>query len=118
MTKSPTLFPRPTRWLLLSSLLVLTGCSDFLGIDKFDDQGFSAGNRPIDGDDPSAEGVDPDDELTGELIWWSAFGEAGMDGATAAAPLDGAVQLAGRIDGPVNLGGGVVGSAGPARQSR
>lgn len=113
MTKSPTPLSRLSRWLWWSCLLLLVGCSDFLGIDEFDDQGTAVGERPSDGDDPSAEGVDPGDELTGALMWWAAFGDTGPDGVTAVAPLDDAVQLAGRIDGAVSFGGGAVGSAGP-----
>lgn len=85
MKSSPTLSSRSSRWLWMSSLLVLAGCSDLLGIDRFDDQGIRGGTPPIDGDDPSAQGADPDDDLTGALMWWSAFGEAGMDDATAVA---------------------------------
>ncbi len=113
MKSSPTLSSRSSRWLWMSSLLVLAGCSDLLGIDRFDDQGIRGGTPPIDGDDPSAQGADPDDDLTGALMWWSAFGEAGMDDATAVAALDDGVQLAGLIDGAVDFGGGTVGSAGP-----
>lgn len=113
MTWSPKLSSRTCRWLCWSSLLLLAGCSDLLGIDRFDDQGLEGGERPVDSDDPSAKPAAPDEELNGELVWWSAFGDTGVDDATAVAPLDGAVQLAGLIDGAVDFGGGAVGSAGP-----
>jgi hypothetical protein len=103
------------RSLLLLALLVSTGCSDFLGIDQFSDRGDAASEGAEDAD-PAGEGGgegggEPIEELDGGLLWWSAFGEAGMDDATAVAPLSDAVQLAGLIEGPVDFGGGAVGES-------